>query len=414
MMTLRRRPHLCYVPFLSCLHSIPIGTINMTLLLTDLPIELLRTILIYAGDYAKTLLSCEHVCHVFRRIVLEDETWQLVKPRNDKWNGFHGVTSERFRGMIFHALTAIRKEKIASEQNVIVQLLGVDGWRALLLQSVELLAGFEDVDVRNHSFIMRNDTCGILAELVQDAMCRLFQRACDFSCTIAQHTHQYPVVTADIFQHELVDFLDYRAVSRLSSAQGFRMNYDEIMQEADRDNLIRRLSHRANVVKMTNEVFGLAWETLIRTILLLLLPVCHECIDQNVRGTGKRPLCREKESVRDITPFSKPIMCPECNVAHQYIHTPVPRQIENAARGIGLCTKVYGSLWMSRSYPERVAMEEEAVMEDYEYMDESSDDESFEWVDEHVNDDLVIKGQIIDEDEDSVEEMEYEEMEGWV
>lgn len=67
----------------------------------------------------------------------------------------------------------------------------------------------------------------------------------------------------------------------------------------------------------------------------------------------------------------------------------VPRQIEDAARSIGLCNKVYGDTWIARPYEEIEVLEQEALAE-YECMDEHSDDDDEDcdtWVDENDGND---------------------------
>jgi len=373
----------------------------MTLILIDLPTELLRKILIFAGDSTKTLLQCERVCRLLQEVVQCDQTWKHVVYQRE----YQGVTTHRFCACITQALRNIRNEQKNSESNIIIQELGIEGWKALIHQSLQILAHFERLDLHENRFLLRNDTSGILAELVQDAMYRMFDRASVLSCAIAQHTGQYPIVTPEIYQHVLVGFLEYRAVPKVyPTAQGLNMNYHELMNDYMRDSLVRRLSHRASVVKMTNPVYNLAWETMMRTTMLLLLPACHECIHQNERGNGKKIL-GVTESIFSTPPLSKMPFCEDCQEVHQHVHTPVPRQIEDAARDMGLCNKVHGHLWLADTYEEAEAMEEEA-MEEYEFAEES-DDEAFTWVNEF--DDSIIGMQLNEDEDDDVDEEMTEE-----
>jgi len=51
----------------------------MTLLLTDLPRELLQRIIVFAGSDTKTLLHCEKTCRTLRNVVKNDDmTWACV------------------------------------------------------------------------------------------------------------------------------------------------------------------------------------------------------------------------------------------------------------------------------------------------------------------------------------------------
>lgn len=374
----------------------------MTLVLSNLPAELLRSILQFAADDTKTLLRAERVCLSFRDVVAQNVTWKYF---SCKCHEFQGVESNRFRACIYQALRYIRKEQKESANNILIDKLGVHQWRALIHDALRALSRFEEIDLDNHDFVFRNDTCSILAELVQDAMYRLLDRASTLACTIAQHSGQYPIVTADIYQHSLVGFLDYRQFPRMSPPfASYQVEYEEVMEESVRDDIIRRLSHRASIVKMTNEVYKLAWETLVRTLMLLIRPACHECIEQNLCGNGKRILS-VRETIASTPPLSKMPYCDACDQVHQVIHTPVPGQIEYAARDLGLSNKVYGQLWLSEGFQEGEAMEEEA-MEEYEF--ESEDDvETFQWEDENDTSTLGMEG-VEDQDSDSSSDEEME------
>jgi hypothetical protein len=216
-------------------------------------------------------------------------------------------------------------------------------------------------------------------------------------------------VTADIYQHSLVGFLDYRQNPRTAEPfASYPADYQGIMEdESVRDAAVRRLSHRASIVKMTNEVYKLAWETLVRTIMLLIRPACHECIEQNVCGNGKR-LLSVRETIRATPPLSKMPHCDGCDKVHQMVHTPVPAQIEYAARDLGLSNKVYGRLWLSEGFQEGEEIKEEA-MEEYEFESDDDDDETFQWEDENDYSTLSID-EVEEQDSDwyssSDEEME--------
>jgi len=165
-----------------------------------------------------------------------------------------------------------------------------------------------------------------------------------------------------------------------------------LVPERNRDAVIRRLSHRAGIARMTNEMYELAWATLVRTLLLLLHPVCIELIDCNERGDGRR-LLAPGETIHSIPPFSKSPICDECGSNHYTLHVPVPGQIENAAKSLGLAHKVYG-IWWKMSEEETYAEEQ-----DYEFEDENDMD-----VDDYLTDEdslMMELGSSMDSGNDS-------------
>jgi len=62
-------------------------------------------------------------------------------------------------------------------ENIIVNVLGVEGWKALVRRVTWLLPVFEGVSLDDDRFILRRDTLNTLAEIVQDGVIRMIGRA---------------------------------------------------------------------------------------------------------------------------------------------------------------------------------------------------------------------------------------------
>jgi hypothetical protein len=107
------------------------------------------------------------------------------------------------------------------------------------------------------------------------------------------------------------------------------------------DSIILLLSRRASIARLTNEAIKLAWTALFNMIAFLIRPGCTELVSGNERGTGKRVLA-PGQSILTVPPLSLSIVCPYCQEVREFLHNLAPRQIEVAAKYVGITNKVHG------------------------------------------------------------------------
>jgi hypothetical protein len=138
--------------------------------------------------------------------------------------------------------------------------------------------------------------------------------------------------------------------------------------------IIRRLAYRAGIIKMEDGVFDLAWGSLVCSIVALLRPACIQLIDaSSLRTTNsKKIICvAEGETMYTVPPYTSSSFC-GCGEVHGVIHTPVPGQIEAAARSLAIPFKVYGDVW--HCMPNSTEEKERANAEsEYAFLDEDDD-----------------------------------------
>lgn len=357
------------------------------------------------GSDTKTLLQCEKTCRSFRDVIAQDKTWAhvpvldaLVKALPPHiLNTVEPLPLSFFKSRRDYAsvTNAIRRswlEQVDSTNNILLVVFGAAGWEAFIQDDpslctpehhhiCEFLEGFAGIDMESNRFVFRRDTLDSLAEIVQDTMLRVFQQAHSVSCTVASVTGTYPVMTREVFCH--------------GTTAGFIKNLlptdDEFIAAtlasfsvAVRDDIIRRLSLRAGIVRMDNAVYELAWATFVHIILLLIRPGCMEMVAANQRAQDveeKKRLLAINESIRTVPPLTMTAVCTAClDVGH--IHTIVPQQVEDAAKKLGLVHVVYGESWLLNGGCERCEDHWEKTRdsliakaeEDYEFEEEEEDD----------------------------------------
>jgi len=382
----------------------------MPLLLTDLPNELLQHILMFAGSDAKSLLNCEKTCRILRDVTRNDKTWRCI-PNSCLWwdekvglvrmkvtndHEYLGYTSNRMRACICYVHGLIMKEA-ARDSSPLAAVLNEDDWIGLVYAVLDSQSDSIGIDIETELFNFRRDTLFVLAEIAQASVIRLLSRANTVSSTIAATVGKYPILTCDNLRHELVheiiDSLESIVPRNNDSGREFVLAACELLSEVERHAIVRRLSRRAGIVRMSNDAYDLAWGTFIHMILMLLRPTCVKLVTLNERGNGKRML-GPSETISKVPPLSKTPLCDDCGNAHFCLHTPVPKQIEDTAKSLGLPHLIYGI----------VSLSESEVEEDYEFQDEN--DDPFTWVNE--DDDTSWSMEVVQE-EDSDEDMEDED-----
>jgi hypothetical protein len=213
------------------------------------------------------------------------------------------------------------------------------------------------------------------------------------------------------------------------------------------EKMMRRISLRAGVVKLSHDFYRLAWESALHTILAILVPACHRTfLIQELRGDLKQVYepCRFRhrsaafllahhdglttrrrvqqkmqllpcESIRDVPPFPyfrrlRPRDSVRLPQRHGH-HVLVPRQLEEAALNLPTVPKrVYGAGWhVGRgSTLEQEINRAEAMYTTEEEQEAVQDvDDAFKW-DSEGNDGLTAAAHYLDILEEDDDEEEYD------
>lgn len=150
-----------------------------------------------------------------------------------------------------------------------------------------------------------------------------------------------------------------------------------------RDKIIRGTSFRAGVVKLDNEVYSPVWASAVKLIAQIFEQVCEELVYLSTSAAiqahfgmkRKLPLSYcSVSNMRRVPPYATILFhCSECGAA-EYLHVPVPRQIEEAARNLlpTMPYKVYGDGWLCDGDEECKQNDIEEAESHYEFTDESS------------------------------------------
>ena len=137
-------------------------------LLTDLPIDTLRTILRETSD-CRTFLACEKTCTVLRAAVADDDLWSVVHDGTE----YSGASSIRENVLWHRALTWIRHEQrgYQSCMTVLPLELGEDGWKAWVM-SIHQNLSIEPLPIR-----LNDASLGALAETVEGSLVELMEKS---------------------------------------------------------------------------------------------------------------------------------------------------------------------------------------------------------------------------------------------
>lgn len=146
-----------------------------------------------------------------------------------------------------------------------------------------------------------------------------------------------------------------------------------------RERIIRRLSWRAGIVEMENDVYELTWGAIVKFIFMLVEPACLNlvCVSSHYEtGFNNKRILRPGQTLRDVPPL--PLFD---NGRLGALYTAVPKQIEDAALSVvGSLRphKVYGNGWLVSGAFDSPAERDLAVNQEianaearYEYEEES-------------------------------------------
>jgi len=113
-----------------------------------------------------------------------------------------------------------------------------------------------------------------------------------------------------------------------------------------RGQLVRRLAYAAGVPIIADGVFEWVWTRMMRYLSLLLEPACVSLVcstEYPVLPAQKKRKIRHPDQIAKLPPDSVVVGDPDDGAVSMH-HTPVPAQIEDAARNLQLCfraQKVY-------------------------------------------------------------------------
>jgi hypothetical protein len=364
-------------------------TMASSMSLQHMPIEVTAHILRYVGN-ANDLLNCEKTCKTLRRILRDEAVW------NSSPGGSRDGACQ-FRGF-----QNVRKYQKGCE-SILLEVIGVVRWKMLVRQAVECF--ISDDTTNDQLLLLRGDTSAVLMELVENfAVVQLKRAGVVMNATTSVESQTYPTVTVrhwdaqnelhsafvpkenstctPLFAGVLMHPIPRDAVLSLTNAL--------LLGKTMITTIIRRLAYRAGIIKMEDGVFVRAWGSLVCSIVALLRPACIELdyvcssFDGNL-GERQKILCAERgESMYTVPPCSRFAFCGGCGEPHIVLHTPVPGQIEAAARSLSIPFKVYGDVWHcmpdSMEEDERTEAESEYLfltedeLEEYGYMDKSDSD----------------------------------------
>jgi hypothetical protein len=352
-----------------------------------MPVEVTAHILRYVGN-AGDLLRCEKTCKTLRRILRDDAVWNS-SPGGSRANAC------QVRGC--------RKVRMyqKSGESILFEVLGVARWKSLVTIALHVFF-IEHVCPNDHIFL-RGDTSAVLMELVENFAIVQLQRALVvMNATTPVESQTYPTVTVRHWeaQNELHNALvpspNSTYTPLFAGVDTHPIPRDAVLPLTNMlgpgttiiTTIIRRLAYRAGIVKMEDGVFDLAWGSLVCSLAALLRPAFIQLIEARSFRTAntKKIICVEKgETMYTVPPYTSLSFCEDCGEMHEALHTPVPGQIEAAARSFSIPFKVYGDVWHcmpnSTEEDERVKAESE-----YTFLDEDEYEEFMECMDDSDSD----------------------------
>jgi hypothetical protein len=340
-----------------------------------MPIEVTAHILRYVGT-AGDLLNCEKTCKKLRWILRDDAAWSS------------SPGASRDSACQFQGYQKVRKYQKGCE-SILLEVLGVARWKMLVRQALGYLVLDDGLSSTNDHLSLRGDTSAVLMELVENfAIVQLKRAGVVMNATTPVESQQtYPTVTVRHWeaQNEL-----HSAFAPSPNSTCTPLFAGVLLQPTPRDavlfhanallletnkitTIIRRLAYRAGIIKMEDGVFDLAWGSLVCSIAALLRPACiqleYACGDY-YDSISQKGICVEMgETMYTVPPYTKFVFCEDCRKAHIALHTPVPGQIEDAARSLSIPFKVYGDVW--HCMPDSTEEDERDEAEsDYFFLDE--------------------------------------------
>jgi hypothetical protein len=389
-----------------------------------LPEAVLKHILCLVGN-ALDFLHCERTCKAFRDALEDDDLWGTCEEcqpeyqnQQDNW-----PTKNRERAFVVRALVQCHNWQRGVD-SVFRSVLSAREWKQIVSQIFSTLL-IDDLIrlgyMRCCSMLsLRGDTSAVLMTIVQESLVLQLQRANSIAAYseyrvapyceegIMQHgegIRQYPCLRMDDFfqQDDLTSFQNLLPHHQCQTEQGFLASISDMLNvdHVKRHIIVRRLAYLAGVTKMDDNLFELAWASMIFLIAELLRPACEQlgCCDA-VRGEQQVSYVQQKTlyhmgTMRDTSPHAHLLetRCRRCG-HRNILHTIVPRQVEEAAKRLGIPHTVLGAEWhvdtevLNLDYDKAVKLMKQEVAEARsKYRFKGSDDESYASGESHSGND---------------------------
>jgi hypothetical protein len=278
--------------------------------------------------------------------------------------------------------------------------LGVVRWKSLVAQALNFF--FSHDPGLNDNFFLRGDTSAVLMELVENFAIVQLQRALVvMNASAPVDSKTYPSVTVRHWeaQNELHSaFVPSRNSTYTPLFAGVLTNpipRDALLFLTKLlvgpgttmiTTIIRKLAYRAGIIKMEDGVFDLSWASLVCSIAALLRPACIQLTEVPSLVNILKIIRVEKgETMYTVPPYPTFSLCEGCGEPHPSSYTPVPGQIEAAARSLSIPFKVYGDVW--HCMPDSTEEDERAEAEsEYKFLEEDEYEEYKEWLDDSASD----------------------------
>jgi hypothetical protein len=280
-----------------------------------------------------------------------------------------------------------------SGESILFEVLGVARWKLLVMMALHVFF-IEDVCPNDHIFL-RGDTSAVLMELVENfAIVQLQRAGVVMNASTQVESQTYPILTVRHWeaQNELhsafVPSPNSSYTPLFAGVSTSPIPRDDVLPLTNMlgpgttmiTTIIRRLAYRAGIIKMEDGVFDLAWGSLVCSVAALLRPACIQLIGaRSSHNTNKKKMIEKGGTMYIVPPY------PRCGDEHGEVHTPVPGQIEAAARSFSIPFKVYGDVW--HCMPSSTEEDERAKAEsEYAFLDEDECEEYMESMDDSDSD----------------------------
>jgi hypothetical protein len=437
-----------------------------------LPAVLWSHIFCFLGS-VPDLIHCEQTCRDLYQIIHNNDDaifWKHCPGATDDYDArYHQQSmSHRQRACIHYVSDDLIRKEQKKTDNIIESCLGIPLWLAVIHSALNrTLLNFITCRVRG-------DASFVLMEMIQESLIERVRQAYGTMVRLqncSQESREYPIFTADAlvaredpdpFQPDTLHSDGYNLYETflqsimapsttpntnllLPTPQGKEMAA-RIMSEFPQltmsrvETMIRRITLRAGVVKLSQDFYRLAWESALQTILVILVSACNRTfLLQELRGgmnrdslprgallpvlapsadgqltRGARRSVQQKmplrpcESICDVPPFPYFPWRPKRALlaTPQQGHIIVPRQLEEAALNLPMVPKrVYGAGWhVSSSHGS--TLEKEIMLAEAMYTFEEGEQETGEddtW-DSEGSDGLAKAAHYLDIVEDDDEE----------
>jgi len=373
--------------------------------LETLPREALKHVLLFLGN-VPDFLSCEKTCKKFHSVISDDSVWQGLPLKDAQsrlflrnWHCYTWITqsvqTHREVACINHNIR-LNKRYVKGLNNILLEAFDNKGtacarWKEIVQRILERFLPPE-LSGHKHYYFLRGDTMGTLIDFLESYLIRSFERAmlvCTGSSKNVMET-EFPTLTTQHFQ--IQHSLGQNTVCRRSFTANEEAWALSLIDTDKREKITRRTGLAAGAIKQDNLVSVYAWTSLVHLIAGLFQPACEELVLRasyhSISSLDKSKTRRTlisgciSENIRSVPPLptvlsTSPGSSNNDHGEDQLLHTPVPRQIEEAAARLlpTFPTKTYNfwltdeGEWWSPEYSAENA-EYDAAVAEYDFVDE--------------------------------------------